>query len=148
MKLNKKGFTLVEVVIVLTVMALLAVAALPRIINIITQAKKGSRDNIVAAVREGIFLQKINTVSETNPLGSYPSSLDANTANACNVMAGGCFASVLEAGQQITDTRWEGLGSNNYEYDNGTSVGTAGGMWTYNSSNGTFTCTAYAGGSC
>ncbi len=67
---SDKGFTLVEVVIVLTVMALLAVAALPRIVNIVGQAKRGARDNVVAAIKSGIHLQKVSSISEATPFGA------------------------------------------------------------------------------
>lgn len=130
---NNKGFTLVEVVIVLTVMALLAVAALPRVISIITQAKKGSADNIVAAVREGIFLQKISSISEANPLGSYPAVLDSAATADC-ASGNACFTNVLEAGQDITDSRWNKASATTYTVDNLTRT------YTYTNTNGTFLC--------
>jgi len=142
---KNKGFTLVEVVIVLTVMALLAVAALPRIINIVGQAKKGSRDNIVAAIRSGIQLQKISTVSETTPLGAYPGNLDTNPGGgAACTGANACFGNILEPGQQINDSKWVKINNAGpvytYDYDPGPSVSN----WAYNTANGTFTCFAGA----
>ena len=131
---NQKGFTLVEAVIVLTVMALLAVAALPKVISIVTQAKKGAADNIVAAVREGIFLQKVSSISESSPIGAYPTSLDAAANGSCETSTG-CFASVLETGQQITDARWNRVSDTVYTVDNLTRT------YTYNPVNGTFLCT-------
>ncbi len=129
-----RGFTLVEVVIVLTVMALLAVAALPRIVNIVTQAKAGARDNIVAAVRSGISVQKVSTVSESTPLGTYPVRLDPHAAGFCSNITP-CFTDVLEPGQDIRDTRWDKLSDFQYRYDNG---GSALQTFTYNAVNGTF----------
>lgn len=139
MKKSHAGFTLVEVVIVLTVMALLAVAALPRIINIVAKAKKGSRDNIVAAIRSGIALQKISTVSETSPLGTYPANLDANPGAADCTAANPCFSNILEPGQHVTDGRWRKITNTepfHYDYDSGPNVSN----WSYNVFNGTFTC--------
>ncbi len=137
---NQKGFTLMEVVIVLTVMALLAVGALPRVIQIVTQAKKGARDNIAASVREGIFLQKVNSISEASPTGSYPATLDGASNGSCSASTG-CFATVLEAGQQITDSRWTRTNNTTYQFDVG---GSADSTYTYNATNGTFLCTAGA----
>ena len=142
---NRKGFTLVEVVIVLTVMALLAVAALPRIINIITQAKKGSRDNIIAAVREGIMLQKVSSISENAPLGAYPANLDTLPMGGCNVGTG-CFVNVLEPGQGITDFRWgKAIGGPFGTTYNFMLMGDpAAASYSYNATNGTLLCVSGA----
>jgi len=135
---QNKGFTLVEVVIVLTVMALLSVAALPRIINIITQSKKGSRDHIVAAVRSGIHLAKISSVSETQPLGAYP-FLDSGALGTCNTMGVQCFCAAMAESQCVMDGRWRKTASNTWAYDQG---GSADSTFTYNMFNGTLLCTA------
>ena len=143
---NQKGMTLVEIVIVLVVMALLAAAALPKIFSVITNAKKGSRDHIVAAVRSGIFLYKLSTVSETNPLGSYPynsgspvQSLDSNVGGFICSGAATCFGNVLDSGQAIDDSRWYKDGAGLYLFD---SAGSANSTYTYNTTNGSFLCSA------
>lgn len=134
---DNRGFTLVEVVIVLTIMALLAIAALPKIIDVTNSAKRGSRDKIIASVREGIILQKINLISETSPFGSYPGNLDNKLNGSCQ-SNGGCFGNVLEDGQFIRTNDWQKEGGTTYRYDKNGSVDST---YDYNSSNGTFLCT-------
>jgi len=134
---SQRGFTLVEVVIVLTVMALLAVAALPRIVSIISKAKYGSRNNVLASIREGIHLQKLVSISETSPLGSYPTDLDPIVGFATCSVATPCFVNVLEPGQGVTDSRWTKVGGFNYQYDVG---GTNQTTYFYSNTNGTMDC--------
>ena len=45
---NQKGFSLVELVIVIVVVGLLAVAALPRFLDVTDEAKKSSIEGVAA----------------------------------------------------------------------------------------------------
>ncbi len=140
---NQEGFTLVEVMVVIIVMALLSVLALPRVISIITQAKKASAHSIVAAVRSGIANNKIASISEGNPTGVYPLLITSNASGdvLCGNIVGGCFNQILHTGQQVTDNRWNqtqagGPGANAiYVFDK---AGSAECTYTYNATNGTF----------
>lgn len=137
---HPKGFTLIEVMIVLIVMALLTIMALPRIISIMTEVKKAASHEVVAAVRSGISNNKIGSISEGAPTGTYISSITGNASanQLCGSATGGCFDQVLEAGQQVTDNRWNQTVAGTagaYVFDKG---GLAECTYTYNSSNGTF----------
>ncbi len=138
---NQKGFTLIEVMVVIIVMALLSVLALPRVISIITQAKKASAQAVVAAVRSGIANNKIASISEGNPTGTYVAQLTNGSTNAaCNALGGGnrCFDNIMEAGQGVSDSRWvraNAGGAATFRFDTG---GSADCTYTYNASNGTF----------
>lgn len=70
-KMNKKGFTLVELIIVMAVMAILAAIAVPSISGITAAANKKADDANVALFKNAIELS--NAAS-----GSYPNT--ASTA--------------------------------------------------------------------
>jgi len=141
---KNSGFTLVEVVLVLTVMGLLATAVLPKILNIIGLGKKGSRDNIVAAVKSGLQLQKLATISDTNVTGSYPTNLDVNPGGGATCAVTACFDNVLEAGQAVKDSKWVKIDNAgplyHYDFDPGPDVS----HFEYSAANGTFICTSGA----
>ncbi len=138
---NSKGFTLIEMIITLTVMTIITTAALPRIINIVGIAKGGARDTIVGAVRSGISMVQLGTIDENNPFGNLPAELDSVAAGVdCNT-GNGCFGNVLEPGHDVKDSRWTKTGSTTYDYDTGPDVAS----YEYNTANGTFNCT---GGAC
>lgn len=134
------GFTLVEVMIVVIVMALLTVIALPKIFNIIRTAQFANRNNSVASIRSGIALNKTSSISESSPTGSYPTSLDA-ASNAPCTSSNICFTTILEAGHRVHDYNWNRNSDFSYTYD-GTSWTSD---WEYNNVNGTFLCVS---GSC
>ncbi len=98
----KKGFTLIELVLVITILGILAVSALPSFINISTQAENASRDGVVGAVRAGIALQRANNMATGSTTVAYPPLL-GGAAAACSV-TNLCFGNVLSQG--VTDGSW------------------------------------------
>lgn len=69
--MNRKGFTLVELLAVIVVLAILAVVATPNIINLLNHSKKNTteivlnnlRDAATGYVKEQVSLKKINLSS-------------------------------------------------------------------------------------
>lgn len=133
--INKpKGFTLVELVLVIAILGILAVAALPQFINVSTQARQASRDGVTGAVRSGIMLSRANDLVVNGPPGIWPATLDAGAANSTAGAANLFFGNVLTSG--IGDNRWsKGATAATYIYNDGTSTFT----YTYSPANGTFT---------
>lgn len=129
---SNKGFTLIELVLVITILGILAVAALPNFINVSTQAKQASRDGVVGAVRSSIGLYKANDLVVNGPPGNYPASLDgaaAGAASPSNLM----FTTILQQG--VADTGWSKVDGTHYSYSDGTTTYS----YTYTPANGTFT---------
>lgn len=143
---NQKGFTLIELVLVITILGILAVAALPQFINVSTQARQASRDGVVGAVREGIQMFRANDLVVNGAPGIYAGTLDvaaaASTAGVANLFftgPGACppnMATCAILAQGIADGAWsKGPGVNTYIYNDGTNAFT----YTYTPGAGTFT---------
>jgi MSHA pilin protein MshA len=111
--MNRKGFTLIELILVIAILGILAVSALPKFLNLSTQANQAARDGVVGAVRSGIALYRANNLVNGGT-GAAPASLSAN------------FTEVLDS----PVTGW--TGSNPFTHTATSS------SYTYNATNGTF----------
>ena len=124
-----KGFTLIELVLVITLLGILAVVALPRLFNMTTGARTAARDGVVGAVRSGVALFRANDLVQGGA-GTFPATLDVNADGGCAT----CFTNVLD--QPLSDTRWTKAGLA-YTYDDG-DAGTANVTYTYVPATGAF----------
>lgn len=127
--MNRKGFTLIELILVIAILGILAISALPKFLDLSTQAELASRDGVVGAVRSGIALYRANDMVTSSGAGSYPTALDAVTdGDACT----NCFSTVLANG--VNDSSWTRTNSTAYVFNDGTTTYT----YTYSSSAGSF----------
>ncbi len=126
--MNKKGFTLIELILVITILGILAVSALPRFLNLSTSAKTAARDGVVGAIRSGIALYRANDMVTNGGAGNYPTTLDGES----NADCANCFSTVLASG--VNDDAWARTSDTTYTHNDGTGLTT----FTYNVTNGTF----------
>lgn len=120
---NNKGFTLIELILVIAILGILAVAVAPQFVNIQANAQTAQANGVAGSIRDGINMQFAQALA-TSGTGAFPASLDANADGACAT----CFSNVL---QSPIATGWTKAG---LVYTH-TATGTA---FTYTPATGTF----------
>ncbi len=117
--MNKKGFTLVELIMVIVIIGLLAVVAIPRYFNLRDEARTAATDGVISAVRTGIVLYHSNQLvqnpdRDTHDSQNYPADLDG---------ASGYFGAVLDepipegGGWSKEGDYWESPDGRQWAYD-------------------------------
>lgn len=90
--MNRKGFTLIELILVIAILGILAVSALPKFLDLSTDANEAARDGVVGAVRSGIALYRANGMV-TSGNSNAPATLSANFTEILDSPATGWTAS-------------------------------------------------------
>ncbi|QQR80580.1 MAG: type II secretion system protein [Deltaproteobacteria bacterium] len=129
---DQRGFTLIELVLVITILGILAVTAMPNFINVSQNAEDNARMGIVGSIREGISLQKAQDLVQHGPPGNFPAALDAAADGTIASSASPIFGSILH--HPITSDNWTKVNATTYTYNDGTSSFT----FTYNPATGSF----------
>ncbi|MBL7151288.1 MAG: type II secretion system protein [Candidatus Omnitrophica bacterium] len=122
-----KGFTLIELVMIIVILGILSAVALPKYFDIQTSAKISAEKGVVGGVRAGLSTYYANQCVTTTCV--YPSTLDSASTGDCST-SNPCFDTVLAQGG-ITSDEWEKASATTY-------TGPAGNTYTYNSSTGEF----------
>jgi MSHA pilin protein MshA len=122
---NQRGFTLIELIMVIVLLGLLAVVAIPRYYDLQTEARVAAEQGVVGGVRAGIYTIHARNLTQ-NIVPEWPATLDTNAAGACVT----CFSTVLDQGG-VNDTNWTKAG-NAY-------TGPTGAVYTYVPATGQFT---------
>ncbi len=126
---GESGFTLVELVLVILILGILAVTAIPKFLDIQSQAHDAAQRGVAGAVRGGIAIFHASAlVNNTTPV--WPTTLDG-AANGAASKANQFFTTVLDPG--LDDAKWT-KATNVYSYTGVTpSV-----SYTYTSGTGAF----------
>ena len=118
---RRRGFTLIELVMIIIILGILALVALPQYYNLTSSANSSSESGVLGGVRAGISTYFSN-------YRVFPSTLDSATDAACTT-ANACFGDVLSQGG-IT-SQWTRVSSTQY-------TGPAGTTYSYTSASGSF----------
>ena len=114
----RKGFTLIELIMIIVILGILAAVAVPKYFNLQTSAKTAAEKGVVGGVRAGIY-----TYFAQNK--AYPATLDSASTAACSA-SNICFDTVLQQGGVTSDwtkasaTSYTGPARTTYTYTAGT----------------------------
>jgi len=112
---NNKGFTLIELILVLAILAILAVTAMPKIFSLTNEAQAAARDGLVGSVQSAIQMYGVQYELGITPR-QYPMSLDAGIPPGDNCMTGaGCFWVVLKD-KLAEEANWDKTNWNDYRH--------------------------------
>ncbi len=117
---NQKGFTLIELVMVIVILGILAAVAVPKFSDVSNQAKAASEAGVAGGVRAGITTVYMTRVmafatgeGDTTGGWRYPPKLDAWINAGWNTTVG-FFDSVLAQGG-VQDGIWYKASQHSYE---------------------------------
>jgi len=120
---QRKGFTLIELVMVIVILGVLAAVALPKFFDLQSSAKTSAEKGVVGGVRSGISTYYASQCAAGSC--AYPASLDSAVVGAC-AAANACFTTVLSQGGVVSDwtkasgTTYTGPSNTTYTYTSAT----------------------------
>lgn len=119
----KKGFTLIELIMIIVILGILAAVAVPKYFDLQTEAKVAAEKGVVGGVRAGIL-----TYFAQNKAYPIAGNLDGVAVNGDCAAANVCFDTVLQQGGITSD--WSKVGD--------VYTGPAGNAYTYTPASGDF----------
>jgi len=95
--MNNRGFTLIELILVIAILGILAVSAMPKIFSLTTEANTAAASGVAANVLAGITLYGAKQMASTG-VESYPATLDGVADATPCAIATPCFTNVVKDG--------------------------------------------------
>ena len=124
---NQKGFTLIELVMVIVILAVLSAVAIPTFVNLSSEANSAAELGVVGGVRAGLTTYYVDASRGNRSF--YIAALDSATSGAACSTGNACFDDVLAQGGITSD--WTKATASTYTGPNGTT-------YTYTSASGSF----------
>ena len=114
--INKEGFTLVELIMVIVILALIAAMLLPQFGNIQGKSKSAAFKGVVGSVRAGLAVYRTNALAN-NLASKWPTSLEVN-AGAINASKTVPFFTVIMQKEFFVTSDWarSARSANKYTY--------------------------------
>ena len=82
--MGKRGFTLIELVVVMVILGILAAVAIPKFVNLTTEAKVASTKGLLGGVRSAISIDYARYAAQNNGNTAWPTA-----ANLPGLLQGG-----------------------------------------------------------
>lgn len=128
---NESGFTLIELILVIAILGILAVAAAPTFTNLLTNTSRTGGAGTGGAIQSGINVSYSESVAAG--AAAWPTTLDGASNAACSV-SNPCFGTVIQP--PIVSSAWTRTSDTVYTYSaNGITQ-----TWTYTPGTGAFVC--------
>lgn len=124
---NQKGFTLIELVMVIVILGILGALAAPQYVDLQSEAKTANENGVAGAVRAGITTYFIDP--DRGNRTSFPATLDGASNAVCST-TNACFDTVLPGGIR---SQWTRLSASTYRSPVNTTN-----IWTYTAATGAF----------
>ncbi|MFH1652716.1 MAG: hypothetical protein ABIE74_01535 [Pseudomonadota bacterium] len=119
--MNKKAFTMFELLLVIVVCGMLALVLMPKYLNLSKHSELQSRDAVIGAVRAGIIYHHAKELVENDVKGKYPSELDKISGeNISCSPENRCFEDVMI--NPVESQAWKKLSAYQYQFNSGSGI--------------------------